>query len=333
MVQERTRYVGKDEDGNPIFDNTIPLPTLKFHGTVKLHGTNASICYNQVDGLWIQSRERIITPESDNAGFAWYVTSNIDKYTTMINEFAIANNIDLTSNTICVYGEWCGGSIQSGVALNQLNKMFVVFEVKTYNEEDGYTVYNHSELKDEAIRCFNINQFESYDIEIDFNNPAPALDKITEMTVSVEDECPVGKHFGVHGIGEGIVFTGEINGTQVKFKSKGEKHSNSKGDRRSKLKASGQDEEQLRHEQLKINIALTVTPDWRVKQGIQEVCNTLNGGQVKIEQLGSVIKWVISDIVKEEFVTINNAGLTIKELNGLIANIVRACFFEVYNAV
>jgi hypothetical protein len=205
--------------------------------------------------------------------------------------------------------------------------MFVVFEVKTYNEQTDYTVYDHSEFKDEAIRCFNINQFESYDIEIDFNNPASVLDTITEMTLNVENSCPVGLYFGVHGIGEGIVFTGELNdGTILKFKSKGEKHSNPKGLRPIKIVDDAR-------EQLKINIALTVTPDWRVKQGIQEVCNTLNGGQVKIEQLGSVIKWVINDIIKEELDTINNAGLTIKELNGLIANIVRACFFEVYNAV
>lgn len=37
-VQMKNRYRGKDADGEPIFDAFAKLPTLKFEGTVKLHG-------------------------------------------------------------------------------------------------------------------------------------------------------------------------------------------------------------------------------------------------------------------------------------------------------
>jgi hypothetical protein len=47
------------------------------------------------------------------------------------------------------------------------------------------------------------------------------------MTISVEDECPVGKFFNKEGVGEGIVFTCVTN-QELKFKSKGEKHYASK---------------------------------------------------------------------------------------------------------
>jgi hypothetical protein len=55
-------FVGLDENGDAIYDPSLKKPTLTFKGTVKLHGTNAGVSYNEVDGLWAQSRENIITP-------------------------------------------------------------------------------------------------------------------------------------------------------------------------------------------------------------------------------------------------------------------------------
>lgn len=76
QVNHRTRYVGKTEDGDPIYDEgPVEMPTLKFRGTVKLHGTNAAIVYtwDMLKFEYVmhaQSRKNIITPMSDNAGFA-----------------------------------------------------------------------------------------------------------------------------------------------------------------------------------------------------------------------------------------------------------------------
>lgn len=47
--------------------NNKELPVITFHGTVKLHGTNAGISFDpNTNELQAQSRNRIITPESDN---------------------------------------------------------------------------------------------------------------------------------------------------------------------------------------------------------------------------------------------------------------------------
>ena len=44
-------------------------PVIEYRGKIKLHGTNAAVQINK-DGVFAQSRNNIITPESDNAGFA-----------------------------------------------------------------------------------------------------------------------------------------------------------------------------------------------------------------------------------------------------------------------
>ena len=60
-VNRRYNFVGLDENGEAIYDPSLPKPTLTFKGTVKLHGTNAGVSFNE-SGYWIQSRENIITP-------------------------------------------------------------------------------------------------------------------------------------------------------------------------------------------------------------------------------------------------------------------------------
>jgi hypothetical protein len=84
-------------------------------------------------------------------------------------------------------------------------------------------------------------------------------------------------------------------------------------------------------EQLKIDTAMKLTPVWRIDQGIQEVCDTLNGGKLNTEQLGSIIKWVMSDIIKEETITLNESGLTLKEVSSNVSRLVKERFFERYN--
>ena len=72
-INRQFNFIGLDVNGEAIYDTTLPKPVLRFVGTIKLHGSNASCCFNDIDGLWAQSREDIITPEKDNAGFAFFV--------------------------------------------------------------------------------------------------------------------------------------------------------------------------------------------------------------------------------------------------------------------
>ena len=74
-ITERERYIGKDEDGNKIYDHSKMLPVQKWTGTVKQHGTNAGVTINKDGEIWAQSRSNIITIQSDNAGFAFFVES------------------------------------------------------------------------------------------------------------------------------------------------------------------------------------------------------------------------------------------------------------------
>jgi hypothetical protein len=196
-VTYRARYAGEDDNGEPIF-NDIPLPTLTYRATVKLHGTNAGIVYvfNELTHEYevqAQSRENIITPLKDNAGFATF-THSVNTEGLLAQVMKQVGNIGYTPEVVRIYGEWCGGNIQKGVALNGLDKMFVIFAIKIDDEWLSHEVLKG--IKSEGEKIYNILDYPVYDFDIDFNNPKEAADRIAEVVDRVEEECPVAKAFG-----------------------------------------------------------------------------------------------------------------------------------------
>jgi hypothetical protein len=325
-VNRRHNFVGLDESGEAIYDTNREKPTLTFKGTVKLHGTNAGVCYNNVSGLWAQSRENIITSQSDNAGFAFFVESNSDVFTDIINQIANRSNIDLDNNTISVYGEWAGGNIQKGVGITNLPKSFFIFGVKVTpfyddNDEKAPTAYwiDYSDLRNNEVRIYNIDDFQTYSIDINFNTPETVQNKLSELTLAVEEECPVAKAFGFSGIGEGIVWSyTDENGSTLRFKVKGEKHSSSKV----KTLASV-DVEKVASIREFVDYAVTES---RFNQGIEKTFP--NNEPVDIKKLGSLMKWITDDVTKEEMDTMKANNLEPKDVNKYISTKVREMFMS-----
>jgi hypothetical protein len=153
----------------------------------------------------------------------------------LINMVAKRSNVDLNDNTISIYGEFAGGNIQKGVGITNLPKSFFIFGVKVSpfpieGEDKPRTAYwvDYTDLGNSEVRIYNIDDFPTYSLEIDFNYPELVQNKLSELTLAVEEECPVAKAFGFSGVGEGIVWSCEYKGVVHRFKVKGERHSSSK---------------------------------------------------------------------------------------------------------
>jgi len=323
-VKKRAQYVKTDEEtGYPVYDRDIKLPSLKATGSTKLHGCNASIGYNSNDGLWVQSRNNIITVNKDNAGFAFYVESHKEFFLNLLLNKADEFNVDLRYNSIVLYGEWCGKGIQKGVAINQLPKMFVVFglKVKPFNVDEASYWVDCKRIKEPSIQVYNIYDYKTWEIEIDFNEPGKALEEMMNYVQDVENECPVGKAFGVSGIGEGIVWVVNEDGYKLTWKTKGEKHS--KASHAKKPKKVDDAKQNLINE-----VAIKCLPAWRLEQMYNETFDILNGGKADKKGTGKFIKAVVQDVHKEELLTISDAGLEPKEVNGALSKISKDWFFD-----
>lgn len=323
QIVDSTQYVGRDENDDPIYDPTLKMPIITMVGTTKLHGTNASVSINQDGEQWAGSRSQIITPSNDNAGMAQFAYGKRDVFAELFNLIPF-NGYDY----VTIFGEWCGKGIQKGVAIAELPKMFVIFDIKrSYDTiEQGENVYATDDeiklLRSPENQIYNIFDYPTQEITIDFANPGLSQNHIIELTINVEDECPVGKAFGISSVGEGLVFSFiDNNGVKRRFKSKGLKHSNSK------VKVlHAVDKPRL----IKINeIAEQVTPVWRLSQMLETTFDIMNGGYLDRTKLGEYIKNVITDIVKEDLDIITDAGLELKDIGGKISNIAKNYFFDV----
>jgi len=321
QVTHRARYRGDDETGQPIYENCA-LPTLKFRGSVKMHGTNAGIVFmwdkdSSTYNMHAQSKGLIITPVKDNVGFAAFAhTSGVDN---LVEE--ILGDFDGEQpEVIRVYGEWIGRKIQKGTPYNTLDKMFVIFAIKIDNKwlsEDKLSMVKMSDK-----RIFNILDYPTYEILVDFNNPKIAAEAMAKLVDNVEKECPVGKAFGIdNGVGEGIVWVCTTDGwgsSRYWFKTKGEEHKSSGTKEKVPV-----DIERLNSINELVDSFLTNS---RLEQGLDQIRE--NHQELSRKSTGFYVKWVSGDVVKEELDTIVGNGFEVKEITKTVSNKARKWFFN-----
>jgi len=320
-VKYRSDFKGADEHGNPIYQHTEDYPTLTFRGTVKLHGTNASVVLLPDGTITAQSRNRELTLDRDNAGFAKFVfeEQGEEYWRTLLNYVKLLYSAD-DKETVAIYGEWCGQGIQSGVAISKLEKMFVIFAVRIGTEEDTKW-FSPAMAGVDGDRVFQITQFPYYEITVDFNKPRLIQNTLIEKTLEVEGECPVGAFFGHKGVGEGIVWNCVTEGfdeSRFWFKTKGKKHSVSKVKTLAPVdveKMNSIDE-----------FASYVVTEARLLQGVDHLKEM--GKDLSQKSTGDYLRWLVNDVMSEEADTLEASGLTSKEVNKHISGKARKWFFS-----
>lgn len=327
MVQgltQRLTYRGKDEDGNPLYAKTEPLPKITFCGTTKIHGSNGGIIFHE-DEVWFQSRSNVITSKSDNMGFATAFEPRIEELKKIRDEVVNEHSLNLSKGTLCLFGEWHGSSIQKGVAVAQLSKRFVLFAIRYVEGEqdvDGnWTVDEFLPINFVAERpeidFYNIMNYKTWEVEVDLEEPALATQTLEKIVEEVEAECPYAAAHGAKGLGEGVVFSAWVEGKYIQFKVKGEKHSATKV-----KKVASVDPEKI----ASVNefVSNTVTEN-RLEQALQQV---FGDERPTVKGTGKFLGWLANDILVEEADTMEANGLEKKDVTGPISKVGREWFFK-----
>lgn len=289
-------------------------------GTVKIHGTNSSVGLDLKDNsLFYQSRNRVLSLDDDNYDFAKYIEDNKSEFLKIFDE--IKNKINTEKyDSIIIYGELAGKGIQNKVAVSQIDRFFAPFSVIGVNKD----TVDQLDVKlsvNESIRFYPVETFGVYNIQLDLDNVHLAQQEIKDLTISIENECPVGKYFGVSGTGEGIVFTDETK--QYSFKSKGEKHSVSK------VKVIA-DVDIEKINKIKDFVDYSVTEN-RLNQGI-EYLKEMNK-ELDISNMGYFLRWLANDVLKEEqdVITENSLDNDLKAIMKSVSSKGRKWFMDKIN--
>lgn len=331
-IQRTAQFVRYDTETNTVITNpAAKLPVITATATEKIHGTHAAVCYSVPDGFWVQSRENIITPEQDNASCAFYAEANREQWIDIIKNLAAEYDIDLNTKIVTVYYEWCGGSIQKKSAVTGLDKLAIIFRHFKVSpiepSENERAIWLETKIgdrwvDDQSVRIFNISNFPTYEIEIDFNQPLLSQNKMIDLVEKViEPNSPVGVQFGMDSnIGEGIVVSFHYKDGMQQFKVKGAAHSNTKVKTLKRV-----DDVKLQRIQ---DIAQQCCPAWRLEQMFAQVKDSLNGVTPTNANIGAFIKAVNADVLKEDSDIIIDAGLEPKQVFPVVANIARQWYCE-----
>ncbi len=341
-IKEQATFVGV-EDGEAVFDTTRPIPTLTYLGTTKLHGTNGSIVLHEDGIISFHSKNNLLgyvedeefTLLSDNSEFAQSMASRLDSVQEVLNnaKTLIKNHYGFDARPIKISGEWCGQGIQKGVGISYLSKKsFFIFGIKAgetdqHNKQGWLPVCTTSGLttNDTAFDgIYAITDFPTKRIDIDFNTPEFAQNKLVEYTEEAEEVCPVSKALNLKDaegnptlLGEGYVWT-PIDpdycwDSGSWFKTKGKKHSVSKT-----KSVAAVCPEKLASIQEFVEYAVTEN---RLQQGIDEV-------GLDQKKVGQYIGWVNKDINKEEGDVLEQSNLSMKDVGKHLSNKARKFYLE-----
>lgn len=279
---------------------------ITWEGTVKLHGTNAGVERTESGEFLPQSRNRRLTPDSDNFGFASFVS----RAKSFLPDIWDAINPEAT----VIFGEWIGPGVQKKVAISELPKrQWVIFGAK---DKDGNLLAidkDVSHMRGHDAVAASIYEAPTWSITVEpwsEQSILEATERLTELTLEVERQCPWAKLWGIEGVGEGIVWApqGEHFGdSRLYFKTKGEAHkgSSSKTTRIRSAPLSGEDKTALSK-----FLEEYVTP-YRCEQVLSETCDD----SAVLQNTGRFIGGMCKDVQKESLADVESLGLEWKKVS------------------
>ncbi|KAJ7494711.1 hypothetical protein B0H11DRAFT_1612960, partial [Mycena galericulata] len=319
--------VGAESEETP---RKRPPTRATFFGTVKLHGTNATVVFRDghKNNPQIQSRSWVIeSANKDNLGtFALLSKAPLASLVEQI----LAVRGQSQFQEIYIAGEIAGRGVQKGVAIVALEKFFAIFNIRI----DGHWVdmrqYKSCSLPDHRI--FNVAQYKTFEVDIDFETDTANIHQLMKQyTAEVYDSCPFGAAFldnagkQVSGRGEGIVWTmvrspfmEESDGREFddtilcNFKTKGESFSTT----------SRVPREQKNLDPTIANAAAQFADYALTERRFEQGVEYLEGEQARqgkpivgydMNLIGAFIKWVSEDAIKEERNEMERLGIPERE--------------------
>lgn len=213
-------------------DNQGYTDDFDFYGTVKLHGTNAGVVYDRETGnITCQNRNNILSLEKDNQRFYAWINRE-DRMSYLKDAFEAWGELFTKYENkpvakIAFFGEYGGKGIQHGVAINEMERFFSIFETWIIFQ-DG-TIFKSKNISIpfivQSTRIFPINYINinlKFTLKNDFSNLEECKLYMEKALDEVTNECPFAKQFGdTIGFGKGIVWHTYLNnGEMLQCKTK-----------------------------------------------------------------------------------------------------------------
>lgn len=210
------------ENNQPIYDGSKPKPIIRFQGTVKIDGVQAGISYSAKDNIWYQSKDCILSDWQKHYGFVDFCKERLDiLHELLTKSYDKMGDLPEDEDIITIFGEWAGEGVCTKAAIGNLPPSFYIYGLKLSKSWDKSWWYDYSGMSSIEHNIFNIKEFPTYEVDVDFNDIQKSYAEIKHISQQVTDECPVAKTLGVDGSGKGIIWRGVHNNHVYIFKMLG----------------------------------------------------------------------------------------------------------------
>jgi hypothetical protein len=277
--------------------------SIDYLSKIKLDGKNAAIQIRDNE-VGYQSRNRMLTPDSDNAGFAAWASQYEEQWRSCGNAF--------DNETVIIYGEWFGDRMTKNVACSRVEgKHFAVFAVQLFTASSSVRLVYPGSIAARLPSIPNLHVLPIFGrYTIDENN-LTEIASLIEKQVEDIDKCDpwVQSTFGIEGPGEGLVFypTSHYD-PRLLFKVKGKAHRVNKV-----RKVMDVNPEELATVEAFVDAFLTPA---RLAQALAEL---EAGSPLTVRDTGEFVQWVLQDIKKESTLEVKANGLSWNKLAKAIA--------------
>ncbi|KAI9730873.1 MAG: hypothetical protein M1834_005591 [Cirrosporium novae-zelandiae] len=314
-ITNRITDVLRDLD-RALYPNVSPR-IIPLVGTVKLHGTHADIVIRGDNSIALQSRNRTsLSLEADNykfAQFMWVLQPQIlnlkQQYHARYTELNPGGPAMDPEFPLIIAGEWIGQGIQTGVAIAQLSPRFVI--VSAAINGSWLPDNDYADIHNEATGIYNISRGGFFHNYLDRNDVEASKEKLQVLANDIEKKCPFGESFGIHGVGEGVVWKLRNHSGDPKFwfKVKGPKFSTSSMPKMSKIQDPTVEGKKAQAREF----TEAIVTARRLEQGLEY----LEEMGVNRDQngMGVFLKWVVNDCLTEEKREMQERGIGVKMLS------------------
>jgi hypothetical protein len=304
-----------------------PIPIV---GTVKLHGTHADILIHNDNRIVFQSRNVVgLNTTKDNAGFATCMSSKTkallrlrDLYLARWQQLNALIPIDPTL-PVLMAGEWIGKGVESGVAICELSKRFVIVSVNINGLWQKDIDYGGIALPNHGI--YNVSRAGYFNAALYPEEPQRTIDELQALAEQIAKQCPFAETFGLQGEGEGLVWKPALppynSNPDLWFKTKGGRF---KPTFARPPRQSPENVEQSR--EAAAAVAKMWCSDQRMGQGLDYMEE--KGIKRNMKGLTQYLSWVQNDILIEEKGYIAEHKIDVPSLKIEIAKIAKPWYTD-----
>ena len=306
-----------------------------YQGTTKIHGANTSVVLSPSGEIVdCQSRNIVLDEDNDAMGFRAWATHEDRRVVFRAIMSSVRARVPGLSNNVVIYGEWCGPGIQRNVAVNDAkSRMWWVFE-GVLDNDDRTPVLESYDVSCQGYGLYHVVEAGAFITSVslqDENSVNRFVARLSRCVESTERSCPVGKFLGLDGCGEGMVFVPlRVTGadltptlrSKLRFKVKGEKHKATKP-----KTIREKTPEDLEAEAMAKQLANRFVSEPRMQQAMDwmvETSEVSKGDLLTTKHLGSLIRWINTDIEEEELDLIEKSAISMKDIKRPVSNLVRA---------